>query len=218
MSVLQIPRRGLMGSAGGGELPQGFAKISYLSNPNGAYIDTGTPLANGCKITVAFNADNLTNPHDDRFVYGWRRSGNYSGNDHIGIGQHGSATYVFAGTSTLAHMDEWSTLADTTIVFDAITGVMTVNGTNLSCNYTNGAAFDLNGSSVYNPFLFAFNDRGNAVSIHNKVKLFRYSVERNGAYEQYMIPCIDPNGVYGLYDTARKVFLASANAKTFSGG
>lgn len=207
-----------MAASGGGELPQGYTKISYLSNPNGAYIDTGTPLANGCKITVAFNADKLTNPNDDRFVYGWRYSGNYAATYQVGISQHGFDTYVFAGTSSLAHRNEWSTLADTTIVFDAITGVMTVNGTNLSCNYANGAAFDLNGSSVYNPFLFAFNDRGNALSIHKKVKLFCYSVERNGAYEQYMIPCIDPNGVYGLYDTARKIFLTSANSNTFSGG
>lgn len=218
MSILQIPRRGMMGSAGGGELPQGYTKINYLSNPNGAYIDTGTPLVNGCKITVAFNADNLKGSNDDCYIYGWRYSGDYSKSNQLGINQYGNTTYVCAGTSSIAHANKWSTLADTTIVFDAIAGVMTVNGTNLSCNYANGAAFDTNGSSVYNPYLFAFNARGNAVSIHKKVKLYRYSVERNGAYEQYMIPCIDPNGVYGLYDTARKVFLTSANAKTFYGG
>ena len=211
------------------ELPTGYTQLDYISNPNGAYINTGMNVNNSCKITLTLETETSNSNH---VQYGWRRSGTYknpyqlyvnSNYDSISgsvvrliIIGHDITTPTAIGSTTCF---EFGTR--TTLIMDAPNNSVTVNGTaaSFTYNFSSGKAFDSNGSSAYTPCIFTFNAAGtpNTSVIDTGMKLYEYKVEQGGHTLQHLIPCKNSSDVYGVYDLVSKTFIGSANGQVFTG-
>lgn len=214
----------------GRELPEDYTELSYLTNPNGAYIDTGINIDNGCKIKIKF----LRRPRarTNAVIFGWRYGGtftdgqqlyiNYNNTSNVGSISAGWKLIVVGVASDASVVGSTACFTpdqDETVIIDSANEKVFVNGEEISINsnFSNGFAFDSDGTSGVHPYLFALNNVGSESVISLDTRIYLYEVTKNNRLIQKMIPCIDPNGIYGMYDTVSETFFGSANEYSFSG-
>lgn len=207
------------------DLPEGYTKLDYLLNTQGAYIDTGMVLDRRCKITIAFEADERD---DNRALFGWRRSGNFNQPYQFYINTNKPQEHldrliiigVGANVSFVGSKECFELNVKNTLVVCPADGIVTLNGSNVTFNYELAIryAYNASGSSEIAPALFAFNNAGTIGGISNGMKLYRYKVEKDGELLQDFIPCISPEDIYGVYDLVSETFIGSSNENSFTGG
>lgn len=201
-------------------LPSEYQQVEYIAGTGTQYIDTGTTVSKGSIITVIFE---ISTAENNIVMYGWRRSGAYTGVYQLYINANEGHELIIAGVSSLGVGNNYlySISTQNTIVFDTASEVITVNGENADCNYSlaNGKAFDSSGSSAYNPYLFALNNRGSAVALASNTKIYGYTVTQDGTELQNFIPCYrKSDGVIGMYDTVSRTFFTNSGTGTFIKG
>ena len=201
-------------------LPSGYTRLNYITG-NGAYIDTGIKLQQGCIVKIV--AEIVTN-NTEQCPWGYRWDGTWSNITECAI-YHNSGNRAIAvgkGLSKSQHgtNEAYSFDIKNTFVIDSVNQIVTVNGTiptSLNYDFSNGAMFNTDGSSQYNPYLFAMNSKGNASVIEKNMKLYEYKVIQSGTVLQHLIPVKNPSNVYGMFDLASRQFIESANSSTFTG-
>lgn len=218
-------RRHELMANGDGLLPPNYRRLEYLKNNSStageaAYIDTGLILQKGCIVSITFLQPNSS---ANRVIYGWRYAGSYtdgqkamlfmdSGNRFITVG-------VRTGQSGAGRTDCFPVDEKTTVVFDTSAEKIYVDGVEFTGNYNfaNGKAFDTSGTSGYSPYLYAFNNGGSIGGSTYLCSIYDYHVTQSGNDIQHMIPAVNPDGVYGLYDIVSHQFYTSPNGKQFTG-
>ena len=210
-------------AAGMGVLPGAYQRVEYLESTGTQYIDTGAPVSYGCVITIAFNTYKL-NTSDNNIQYGWRYSGGYNGPSQLYLnanGDFGNKVVVIGVSAFGTGSNDWFSIdADNTVVLDSLFSTIQVNGQDVTSgkyyNFDRGAAFDANGSSRYNPFLFALNNIGTPSAFSKYTRIYKYTVEQNGKRVVNFIPCIrKSDSKPGMYDTVSKTFYTNAGTGEF---
>ena len=210
-------RRRLMSEV---HLPVGYTRLDYIRG-SGAYINTDLILESGCIISITYEVENSTS---EQAVWGYRYAGNWSAVFQAHIYYNGGNRVLAFGKgiqlSQHGSNDAWQFDVKNRLIIDTAQNRVLLNGVQPEINYdfSNGAMFDSNGSSVYPPYLLASNRAGTAGASSSKAKIYEYKVTQNGQILTHMIPCINPDGAYGMYDIARKRFFNSANSSKFTGG
>ena len=211
-------RRVMLAAKPESDFPPGYTRLEYISNPNGGYINPDILWHKGDIITIKFLA---TSAPGNRTLVSYRWKGNYREPYQciVSTGSKASRIILIGKGLTDGDTASFQVNAQNTLVIDSESDVVTLNGGLFPRPYSTalGTLFDDSGSSVLVPWLFAPSGMP-TVEIGTVFYIFEYSIQHGGVYAAKMLPCINPNGEKGMYDTARKRFFGSANGKTFEGG
>ena len=211
----------------GGGLPGAYRRVEYLESTGTQYIDTGIVLNKGCIIAVTFEVGDLS-ISDNYSSYGWRYYGDYGGKQQLYINARRDDNAIYrmviagvpASTSGTGGTIWYDLNVKNTIVLDSYSEKIYMNGVEVGGSYkydfSNGTAFNSGGSSVYNPYLFAMNNKGAVAAISNRTKIYGYSIKQNNAFVQNFIPCVrKADNKPGMYDTVSKTFYINAGTGEF---
>ena len=200
-------------------LPAEYQEVEYLESTGTQYIDTGIALNNGCVITLDFLIVELS---INRAIYGWRRKGTYSQPYQASVGANQRKTrYVAVGRSSANVPQCFNYDVRNKVLIDSTNEQVLVNNLVVNCgaDFSNGKAFDENGSSVVHPYLFALNNAGTTLAISNDTRIYGYSVQYEGELLQSFVPCYRKiDKVAGMYDVVNGVFYTNAGTGEFTVG
>lgn len=199
------------------ELPSGYTRLNYIQSQGLAYINPGLVLHSGFVVTVDLEVMTTTSNYA---FWGYRWQGSYTDPYQCYFQCNGGNRRVFFGTNYQNAGNDAAYPFDErfTITINTTDGVVLVNGQKVTVNVNLSNIADSTGSTVRIPYLGAFNNNGTASTTNNAAKYYGYSVKENGALIQNFIPAINPNGVYGMFDTVSQSFFASAVTEQFIGG
>jgi hypothetical protein len=190
-------------------LPAGYTLLDYIANTSssGGYIDTGIkPNDSNWKfegswmLTGAIRAyQTIVASYSAETANSYRVFYNNTSTTSVLINANTKASAFTS--SSVNGANEWNT-------FSIQYGTATINGTVVTLDTTAGTAITNNmclfGSTVDTKFLVG--------------KMRRFKAWHSGTLVRNMIPCINPQSVYGMYDIVNDVFYGSSNANSFTGG
>ena len=184
-----------------GELPVGYTKVEYIQSSGTQYIDTGFKPNQDTRIsmTVDFPRSGTT------WLYGGRTS---AGSNSFGFLCLSGQMYRFDYASS---MNELTTKP---------TGIFTINSDKNECYINGELAFTATYTTFASPVnMYIFNNNNNgSLSGGSSAKLYNCSIYDNGVLIRHFIPCKNPDGAIGLYDTIGKQFYANAGTGEFTAG
>ena len=190
-------------------LPVGYTALSYVENPNGAYIDLGLTLANAnIKIESVLQAES-TSAEQDIFsnfntggfsLHTYANSNNvrwyYAGGTAVsGVIDGAKHTFICLNASDAAYYGE----SGRALYVDGVRKIAETASTQLSGN-----------SSVK---LFA---KGNGTTFFFG-KMYSFKIWEAGVLKRNMIPCANESGAIGMYDLVNETFYGSANNNALTG-
>lgn len=187
----------------GGRLPSGYTELQYIQSTGTQWIDTGiTPTQDYTLYTkVAFLGSSGTN------VLGTRNSSNDTTN-RFGIISFGSSALfgAFYGTNSVTGKAVDQTPHEFSIGPDGFTmdeKTVSVQQTNFSCSYP--------------IILFGFNNGANGI-VGAEEKVYSCKIYSDGQLVRDFIPCINPDGIIGLYDKENAIFYQNSGNGNFVKG
>lgn len=211
-------RRLMLNSHRSGEIPSEYRAVSYIESSGLAYIDTGEPLTLGDTIEMGFYVQTTS---DVFTIMGVRRTGSSTDTYQLYVNCNYRKSFIFlceaaiiGNQGTTWPFDTWNDLKITTA--SGLTQAFI--GDTLVRSNSSSALFDENGSSVRNPYLFAFNVNDTAHHQLGGNRMSYYRVSYNGVTKKDYRPVqrkID--GVYGMYDVVSRAFKTSPNGVLFGG-
>ena len=200
-------------------LPVEYQEVEYIESTGTQYIDTGIVLNNGCVITLDFL---IAEASTNRTIYGWRRKGRYTEPYQAMVGANASKTrYIAVGRASTNVPQCFKYDVRNKVLIDSANEQVLVNNLVVDCgaNFSNGKAFDENGSSVVHPYLFALNNAGTPLAISKDSRIYAYSVQYGGELLQSFVPCYRKiDNVAGMYDVVNDVFYTNAGTGKFNVG
>lgn len=203
-----------------------------------AYIGSGVPLPNGyseleyIESTGSQYIDTLIYP-DDTFGYkvdmeqidsvGEQCPLGCMGNDNRFVGVYFTSRET--GTSTETVLVGWATLANP---FNYPNGFSTNQRVISRCNYMNDRKVVFNGYEVLDitnhhiqgtieNSLYLFNRHFRVGGLF-KGRIYNAVISKGDEIYADFIPCVNPNGVVGMYDIVRHLFFSSPNSVAFIAG
>ena len=183
-------------------LPSGYTQLEYIQSSGTQYIDTGFKPNQDSRVTCDFECISSV---EEQTIFMARRTSNQ---DQFGL-FHNTSGWTFrygansAGNNTIGIMDR--------ILLDINKNVATLNGVKL----TNSAATFNTGTNL---MLFVRNTNG-TLNNYAIAKLYACSIYSDETTMiRNFIPCKNPFGAIGLYDTANSKFYANAGTGTFTAG
>ena len=188
----------------GPKLPSGYTELEYIQSSGTQYIDTGFKPNQDTKIVtnVAFLGSVGEN------VLGSRNSSS-DGTNRFGIITFSSSSKIgsfFGSTATQA------------ISLDSSVHNYTLSKAGLSVDGTSyGGAYGANFSCTYPITLFAWNNGSNGI-VKNSSKIISCKIFSGEVLARDFIPCKNPSGAIGLYDTVNSKFYSNAGTGTFIAG
>lgn len=187
----------------GGRLPSGYTELQYIQSTGTQWIDTGiTPTQDYTLYTkVAFLGSSGTN------VLGTRNSSNDTTN-RFGIISFGSSALfgAFYGTNSVTGKAVDQNPHEFSIGPDGFTmdeETVSVQQTNFSCSYP--------------IILFGFNNGANGI-VGAEEKVYSCKIYSDGQLVRDFIPCINPDGIIGLYDKETAIFYQNSGSGIFLKG
>ena len=187
----------------GGRLPSGYTELQYIESTGTQWIDTDiTPTQNyTLYIKVAFLGSSGTN------VLGTRNSSNDTTN-RFGIISFGASALfgAFYGTNSVTGKAVDQNLHEFSIGPDGFTmdeETVSVQQTNFSCSYP--------------IILFGFNNGANGI-VGAEEKVYSCKIYSDGQLVRDFIPCINPDGITGLYDKETAIFYQNSGSGDFLNG
>lgn len=179
-----------------GALPSGYRQLEYIQSWGDQYIDTGWFASNNTEIVVDYQLPGSQNSL-------------IMGNSDMGIGVYGytiSAYYV-SNNIELSNDEEIIQNRHTTSLkyehasfdgenhyFSSTTGLLNTNGL----------------------LLFVYSDNGQ-LSNYAIVKLYSAKIYESGIIARDFVPCVNPDGEYGLYDMVEGKFYSNKGTGGFTG-
>lgn len=188
-------------------LPSGYTELTYIQSSGTQYVDTEFKPNNNTRIVM--DADLLD------------YSTNTYGNSILGV-RNSDGSAAFALICGKAETATW------TIMYGNASGNVTqkalgqhnidFNKNVCSVDETSATLTANTFSSSYNCFLFTDNKGGSANTVNNsRMKLYSCQIYDNGTKVRDFLPCINPSGEIGLYDTVNKKFYGNKGTGTFIG-
>lgn len=183
-------------------LPSGYTQLEYIQSSGTQYIDTGFKPNQDTRVTCDFE---YTSSVEEQTIFMARKT---SAQDQFGL-FHNTSGWTFrygansAVNNTIGIMDR--------ILLDINKNVATLNGVKL----TNSAATFNTGTNL---MLFVRNTNG-TLNNYAIAKLYICSIYSDETTMiRNFIPCKNPSGAIGLYDTVNSQFYANAGTGTFIAG
>lgn len=185
-------------------LPSGYTQLEYIQSSGTQYINTRVKSpSSGLKIALGFEyiAD-----HSEETLFGCQKNGAYS------ICPYGNPEFYVGSTiKLLSYSAELNTRYN--LVVEAKNNKLTTTWNETS--YTGSYSGSL--ESTQDIYLFA-NHIDNSVGQIVSIKLYECSMYVNDVMTRNFIPCKNPSGVIGLYDSVNSVFYANAGTGSFTAG
>ena len=184
-------------------LPKGYTRLEYIESNGTQYIDTGVTAKTGIESKMEFA---YTKVPSDAVMLGSRKSGNifylvhYYGSFSIGYGEYyTTGVKATAGTKYTV---------ETALLLNA--QIMHINSEEVILKGLSNS-LDLG----LNLYLFGMNYDG-SVNYRSSARCYSCKIYDNSILVRDFVPCIDPSGVYGMYDVVGRQFYASKSG-SFTG-
>lgn len=178
-------------------LPNGYTILDYIQSTGAQYIDTKFRPKRDTRIVLDVEGFGSAK----QWLYG-----SVSYNDDFYFGRvTNNGTYVrvcyFGGFKNVTNHS--SSVTSSRLVYDQSGGTMTVGSTSVTATAASASKYT---ESIYTLFLFNLNDDGVATSYGASVKLYSCQIYDSGTLIRDFVPCINPDGVVGLYDNVHLKF------------
>lgn len=185
------------------KLPSGYTELKYIESTGTQYIDTGFKPNHNTRVLAKVK---LLNNKASAWAFGARRT-NTTKMFTFTASKAGYYTTDYGDTKEAYD----STLAFTSaFVIDKNKNVTTLNGENIKTNKE--ATFNC----PVNLVLFGVNTNGTVMA--GAAAANYYKIYDNELLVRDFIPCRDPSGAVGLYDTVGARFYANAGTGSFTAG
>lgn len=188
-------------------LPTGYVELEYIEGTGTQYINTGFKPNNNTRAIVKLSGAPRTK---EQQLFGSR--GSSSSSDRF--------LFTTAGDTVSYRTDFYNNNVavnisysfDTPFVVEKNKNQTFINGTLVATN-TSGTF-----SSNYPMFLLAGNSGGTPSIAKSGTRFFYAQFYNNGSLERSFIPCKNPEGTIGLYDTVEKKFYTNSGTGVFLAG
>ena len=191
---------------GGSRLPRGYTEVEYIESSGTQYVDTGVVPNHNTAVMLdidILNADNW-GP-----IFG-SRDANVT-NEYC----------MFAHNPTSVYQDGYANVAHVNISVSSVLGRQTINKA-LNNTYINdelknsftAATFQ----GTYPMWLFQINSGGSAVAYKISGRIYRAVIAKSSTIVRDFIPCKNPSGTVGLYDTVNGTFYGNSGTGVFTAG
>jgi hypothetical protein len=181
----------MMMAQGGVSLPAGYTKIEYLESDGNSYIDTGFKPNQDTRVVMdaQYNSTTLS-----QFLFGCRTS---SSTNMFGI-YTSTTNNSFIGVYNATQLAFSVSDLQSKRKFDQNKNVCKIGDIELSATYASFA-------SSLNMYLFACNAAGETLYCSH-LRLYSCKIYDNGVLVRDFIPCTNPDGIEGLWDSVNDVF------------
>lgn len=183
-------------------LPNGYTELEYIEGTGTQWIDTSVKLSNlsAVDLKIKFTTASYTG-----LVFGSRTSAT-------------SKNFAWAQVGTKFQID-YRNYSENRFQQEIDTNGTTIHLDPTSC-VINGTEYTISGSDVFeaDTTAYIFNASGsNFTTVLGKFKLYSCKIYDNGTKVRDFIPCINPSGEVGLYDTVNKKFYGNKGTGVFVG-
>lgn len=187
------------------ELPQGYTQVEYIESGGTQYIDTGLQPYYNTRVVMDFQFTSA--PSSDHAVIFGARNSSTSKNFCVFYVTSG----YFRSDYNASNTQQWAINSTARYIIDKNKGTTSLNGTTQSYS---GDAF----ACSYNMYLFALNGGGYVYYKCDRLRVFSCQIYDNGTLIRNFVPCINANGVAGLYDMENGVFYGNSGTGSFTAG
>lgn len=177
-------------------LPSGYTQLEYIESSGTQYIDTGLKPTQDYSMTIKCQSTGTSSNTYAGCDTNWQNTGFFIGVNVFEFGNASTANIQNYGEDPIVlTLDKTGGHKD---------GVKTWNNTSTETFQT-----------VSNLTLFALNRNG-AMREYLTGKIYYCTISDNGTLVRNFIPCKNPDGVIGMYDTIGKQFYANAGTGNFT--
>lgn len=189
-----------------GELPIGYKRLEYVESDGTNHIDTGVIGKSGlsCEGRMSF----VVVPHDSTFI-GSRKDN--SDTRFYPLHYYIKPTYGYGKYFQCGPAAEANTIYDFATILKVGEQRFTWNGEVIG---TNNLTIELN--TGYTMYIFALN-QANAQNWPTKGRLYYLKIWENDVLVRDYIPCMNKEGVCGLWDKVNSTFNSSATSSPLIG-
>lgn len=175
---------------GGMSLPAGYTKIEYLESDGNSYIDTGYKPNSNTRVLMDFQLTDTS--ATAAAIFGGRSS--YTVQDFSFWFYNGGWLTNFGTTSTSIQSD--------------VTGRYVVDKNKLETKINGKSVNSITAAfqSPVNLFIFAVKEAAGIDERLGKMRVYSCQIYDNGALVRDFIPCTNPDGISGLWDSVNDVF------------
>lgn len=200
------------------KLPQGYTELEYIQSAASQYIKTGVLVNPNYTVSAEFRLTTRTTTWDT--IFG-TRNGN---NDRFTARYTNTATGNLGIHRSRAKTTAYESYDDSKAAKQNVTGAF--HHIRLAKNkyYFDGALRKTFSSATsltpytYELYLFANNNAGKVGDAGYFRMRFCTIQDENDEYVRYYIPCLNPDGVAGMYDFITDKFYGSSSTTAFVAG
>ena len=180
------------------QLPSGYTQLEYIESSGAQYIDTGLKPTQGYSMTIKCQSTGTSKNTYAGCDTNWQNTGFFVGANVFEFGNASTMSAKNYGENPIVlTLDKTGGYKD---------GVKTWN------NYSTDTF-----QTVSNLTLFALNRNGTILE-YLTGKIYYCTISDNGTIVRNFIPCKNPDGVIGMYDTIGAQFYQNAGTGTFTAG
>lgn len=185
------------------KLPSEYTELEYIQSSGTQYIDTGFKPNQDTRVVAKF--DMMQTDTAWRKLWG---SGSGSYNLDFALWNDGTTKLQsYYGTKT----NNTVSITDMPLDVDANKNVWKYSGETIT--------FDKNNfTCAYSMYIFNVNKDDNSTYLSGIMKLYYFKIYNNDVLVRDFIPCKNPSGTIGLYDTVNSQFYSNVGTDTFIAG
>ena len=191
---------------GASKLPSGYQQLEYIESTGTQYVDTGVVPNHNTAVMLDIDIVNADNWGP---IFG-SRDANVT-----------NEFCMFAHNPTSVYQDGYGNVAHVNISVSSVLGRQTINKA-LNNTYINdelknsftAATFQ----GTYPMFLFQINSGGSAVAYKISGRIYKAVITKSSTIVRDFIPCKNPSGAVGLYDTVNGTFYGNSGTGVFTAG
>lgn len=187
----------------GPKLPSGYTELEYIQSSGTQYIDTGFKPNQDTRVVTKFDMIQTDTA--------WRKLwGSASGSYNLDFALWNDGTtklQSYYGTKTNSTVP----ITDMSLDIDANKNIWKYSGETIT--------FDKNNfTCAYSMYIFNVNKDDNPAYLPGMMKLYLFKIYDNDVLVRDFIPCKNPSGTVGLYDSVNNQFYQNAGSGTFIAG
>ena len=201
ISLLGFRRRMMQAMASKSELPQGYFPCEYIESDGASFIDTGLLGKSGLQVKCKCSFNDIASVHN---VFGV-----LEGTNRLFI-QYDNAEgllYAYGAWNDTNASVSANEAYEMDATFNVGSQSFKLDGTEL---YSGTSSTNI--STSLNAYLFALNLNGTP-NYQAKMRLYYCKIYDNGTLVRDYIPCVNPEGYFGLYDNVTCEFYGFVIAK-----
>lgn len=185
------------------KLPSGYTELEYIQSSGTQYIDTGFKPNQDTRVVTKF--DMMQTDTTWRKLWG---SGSGSYNLDFALWNSGTTKLQsYYGTKT----NDAVPITDMSLNVDANKNIWKYSGETIT--------FDKNNfTCAYSMYIFNVNKDNSPAYLPGMMKLYLFKIYDNDVLVRDFIPCKNPSGTVGLYDSVNNQFYQNAGSGTFIAG